>query len=58
MFETVVFVAVGGLYMVLCLVVMIALARAARQADRRRRPMDVMVLRWEEDEDPRHWNRG
>jgi len=57
MLGTVVFLVVGGLYMVLTLVLLIALVRAAAAADRRRRPKDVRLLRWDEDQDPRYWNR-
>lgn len=54
--ETVLFLFCGTAYLVVGLIIMIALARAAGQADRRRRH-DVRLLRWDEEEDPRHWNR-
>ncbi len=60
MLGTVVFIVVGGLYMVLCLVLMIALACASARADRRRRPKDSRMLRWDEDQAyaPRHRRRS
>ena len=54
--ETVLFLFCGTAYLVGCVIIAIALVRAGAQADRRR-IQDVRVLRWDDEEDPRHWNR-